>query len=198
MNKRKRTASIERETSETHVKVALNLDGTGVAQVVTGVGFFDHMLNQIARHGLLDLTISAEGDLHIDDHHTVEDVGIALGTALREAVGDKAGIVRYGQSLLPMDEALVLCSLDFSGRGHLEYGLTFGSTKIGSFDTELVLEFFRAVASNAGITIHLRQLSGTNAHHIAEAAFKAFGRAVDMATRLDDRVTGVPSSKGAL
>jgi imidazoleglycerol-phosphate dehydratase len=198
MDKRQRVASIERQTTETHVKVTVDLDGSGIAQVVTGVGFFDHMLNQIARHGLIDLTVTAEGDLQIDDHHTVEDVGIALGACLKQAVGDKAGMVRYGHAFVPMDEALVHCALDFSGRGHLEFGLAFDSPKIGSFDSELIVEFFRAVAINAGITLHLRQISGSNAHHVAEAAFKAFGRALDMATRLDDRVKGVPSSKGAL
>jgi imidazoleglycerol-phosphate dehydratase len=198
MDKRKRVASVERNTTETHVQIAVDLDGAGNAQVVTGVGFFDHMLVQVARHGLLDLTVSAEGDLHIDDHHTVEDVGIALGSALKQATGDKTGMVRYGHAFVPMDEALVLCALDFSGRGHIEFGLSFDSPKIGTFDSELVVEFFRAVAINAGITLHLQQLAGANAHHITEAAFKAFGRAVDMATRLDDRVKGVPSSKGAL
>ncbi|HEY3330127.1 MAG TPA: imidazoleglycerol-phosphate dehydratase HisB [Capsulimonadaceae bacterium] len=194
----KRSATIARKTSETDITVTVNVDGTGVSEIITGVGFFDHMLVQIARHGLLHLSIAATGDLHIDDHHTVEDVGIALGAALKQALGDKAGIVRYGSAFVPMDEALVLCALDFSGRGHLEYDLALNSPKIGTFDTELVREFFRAVATNAGLTLHIKQLSGTNAHHIVEAAFKAFGRALDMATRYDDRVTGIPSSKGAL
>ncbi|MDR3708134.1 MAG: imidazoleglycerol-phosphate dehydratase HisB [Capsulimonadaceae bacterium] len=194
----KRSAIIERATSETQISITVDIDGDGQSEIVTGVGFFDHMLTQIARHGLLHLTISANGDLHIDDHHTVEDVGIALGTAIGKALGDKKGIVRYGHSFVPMDEALVLCALDFSGRGHLEYALELKAQKIGTFDTELVLEFFRAVAVNAGITLHIRQFAGSNAHHIVEAAFKAFGRALDAATRYDDRVTGVPSSKGAL
>lgn len=176
----------------------VDIDGDGASEIVTGVGFFDHMLTQIARHGLLHLAVSANGDLHIDDHHTVEDAGIALGQALARALGDKAGIVRYGHAFVPMDEALVLCALDFSGRGHLEYGLNLPAQKIGTFDTELVREFFRAIASNAGLTLHLVQMSGTNSHHIAEAAFKAFGRALDAATRRDERVSGVPSSKGTL
>ena len=193
-----RTATIERKTSETRIRLTVNLDGDGASEIVTGVGFFDHMLTQIARHGLLHLAVQAEGDLHIDDHHTVEDVGIALGTALKEAVGDKSGMVRYGYSILPMDEALVLCALDFSGRGFLAFNLAFESSKIGTFDTELVNEFFRAVAVNAGLTLHLKQLAGSNAHHIAEAAFKAFGRALEMAVRRDERIAGVPSSKGVL
>ncbi|HEX5322705.1 MAG TPA: imidazoleglycerol-phosphate dehydratase HisB [Capsulimonadaceae bacterium] len=193
-----REARVERKTGETNIRIKLALDGDGSSEIVTGVGFFDHMLTQVARHGLLHLTVRAEGDLHIDDHHTVEDVGIALGTALKEAVGDKAGITRYGHSLLPMDEALVLCALDFSGRGFLAFELSFESPKIGTFDSELVLEFFRAVAMNAGLTLHLKQLAGANAHHIAEAAFKAFGRALEMATRRDARIAGVPSSKGLL
>jgi len=193
-----RSATITRETNETDINIALALDGDGKSEIVTGIGFFDHMLTQIARHGLMHLSISAKGDLHIDDHHTVEDVGIALGQAIAQAVGDKAGIARYGHAFVPMDEALVLCALDLSGRGHLEYDLSLSSPKIGAFDTELVVEFFRAVAINGGITLHLRQFSGANAHHIVEGAFKAFGRAMDMATRRDDRVTGIPSSKGAL
>lgn len=165
---------------------------------MTGVGFFDHMLTHIARHGLLHLTVTATGDLHIDDHHTVEDVGIALGQALREAVSDKAGITRYGFALVPMDEALVSCALDWSGRGLLVSDFAFAAPKIGTFDTELVPEFFRAVAANAGLTLHFEQRRGSNAHHVAEAAFKAFGRALDMAKRQDDRVRGIPSTKGVL
>ncbi|MBV9849736.1 MAG: imidazoleglycerol-phosphate dehydratase HisB, partial [Armatimonadetes bacterium] len=168
------------------------------SEVVTGVGFFDHMLTHVARHGLLHLSVQATGDLHIDDHHTVEDVGIALGQALREAIGDKAGIARYGHAAVPMDEALVLCALDWSGRGLLVDDFAFNAPKIGTFDTELVPEFFRAVAINAGLTLHFEQHRGRNAHHIAEAAFKAFGRALDMAKRRDDRITGIPSTKGTL
>ena len=193
-----RTAQRTRQTSETQITLSVALDGDGGSEVVTGVGFFDHMLTHVARHGLLHLTVQAAGDLHIDDHHTVEDIGIALGDALREAAGDKAGITRYGFALLPMDEALVACALDWSGRGLLVHDFQFPSPKIGTFDTELVPEFFRAVAANAGLTLHFEQRRGTNSHHIAEAAFKAFGRALDQAKRLDSRVGGIPSTKGVL
>ncbi len=193
-----RQARLERRTSETDITLSVSLDGDGGSEIVTGVGFFDHMLTHVARHGLLHLTVQATGDLHIDDHHTVEDVGIALGSALREAVGDKAGIARYGFALVPMDEALVSCALDWSGRGILAHDFAFRSPKIGTFDTELVAEFFRAVAAQAGLTLHFEQRRGTNAHHIAEAAFKAFGRALDMAKRRDERVQGIPSTKGTL
>lgn len=193
-----RTAVIARKTRETDIKLEVTLDGDGESEIVTGIGFFDHMLTHIARHGLLHLSVQAEGDLHIDDHHTVEDIGIALGAALREASGDKKGIVRYGHALVPMDEALVACALDWSGRGLLVSDFDFPSPKIGTFDTELVAEFFRAVAANAGLTLHFEQRRGANSHHIAEAAFKAFGRALDAAKRHDDRVTGIPSTKGSL
>lgn len=193
-----RQASLARRTSETDISLALTLDGDGASEIATGVGFFDHMLTHVARHGLLHLTVKAEGDLHIDDHHTVEDVGIALGQALREAVGDKAGLTRYGHAVVPMDEALVACALDWSGRGLLVSDFAFASPKIGTFDTELVAEFFRAVATNAGLNLHFEQRRGANAHHIAEAAFKAFGRALDMAKQRDERVGGIPSTKGVL
>ena len=193
-----RTAAKARQTSETEITLSVTLDGDGSSEIVTGVGFFDHMLTHIARHGLLHLSVHATGDLHIDDHHTVEDIGIALGEALREAAGDKTGITRYGFSLLPMDEALVSCALDWSGRGLLVHDFSFPSPKIGTFDTELVPEFFRAIAANAGLTLHFEQKRGTNSHHIAEAAFKAFGRALDTAKQLDPRVTGIPSTKGVL
>ena len=193
-----RLSERRRITSETDITLRLELDGDGSSEIATGVGFFDHMLTHVARHGLLRLRIRCAGDLQIDDHHSVEDVGIALGQALGEAVGDKRGMVRYGAATIPMDESLVLCALDFSGRGGLWTDLTFPDTRIGTFATELVEEFFRAVAVNAGMTLHLRLLAGKNAHHIAEAAFKAFGRALDQATRLDDRVGGVPSTKGVL
>ncbi len=193
-----RKASISRKTRETDIALEVTLDGDGDSEIVTGVGFFDHMLTHVARHGLLHLTLNAAGDLHIDDHHTVEDVGIALGTALARAAGDKAGIARYGYSLLPMDEALVSCALDWSGRGLLVADFDFPSPKIGTFDTELVHEFFRAVAVNGGFNLHFEQRRGANSHHIAEAAFKAFGRALDMAKRKDDRVRGIPSTKGSL
>ena len=193
-----RGAEIRRSTSETRISLDLALDGDGSSEISTGVGFFDHMLTHIARHSLLNLTIKAEGDLQVDDHHTVEDVGIALGQALRTAVGDKAGMVRYGAATIPMDESLVLCALDFSGRGRLHIDLPLPDPRIGTFASELVEEFFHAVASNAGMTLHIRLLTGHNAHHIAEGAFKAFGRALDAATRLDPRVAGIPSTKGIL
>jgi imidazoleglycerol-phosphate dehydratase len=193
-----RKASISRKTKETDITLEVALDGDGDSEIVTGVGFFDHMLTHVARHGLLHLKLHAAGDLHIDDHHTVEDVGIALGAAFAKAAGDKAGIARYGYSLLPMDEALVSCALDWSGRGLLIADFNFPSPKIGTFDTELVHEFFRAVAVNGGFNLHFEQRRGANSHHIAEAAFKAFGRAFDMAKRKDDRVRGIPSTKGSL
>ena len=193
-----REAKIIRQTNETDIRLTVALDGDGSSEIVTGVGFFDHMLTHVARHGLLHLTVQATGDLHIDDHHTVEDIGIALGQALREAVGDKAGITRYGYALVPMDEALISCALDWSGRGLLVSDFAFQSPKIGAFDTDLVAEFFRAVAAQAGFTLHFEQRRGANAHHVAEAAFKAFGRALDMAKRQDERVTGIPSTKGTL
>jgi len=193
-----RSASLTRRTSETEITLVVSLDGDGSSEILTGVGFFDHMLTHVARHGLLHLTVQASGDLHIDDHHTVEDIGIALGSALKEAVGDKAGIARYGQSVMPMDEALVVCALDWSGRGLLVQDFEFAASKIGTFDTELVAEFFRAVAANAGLTLHFEHRRGVNAHHVAEAAFKAFGRALDMAKRRDERVAGIPSTKGVL
>lgn len=193
-----RVAERRRTTAETDISLRLDLDGDGASEIATGVGFFDHMLTHVARHGLLRLTLHCHGDLHIDDHHTVEDVGIAFGQALGEAVGDKAGLVRYGAATIPMDESLVLCALDFSGRGGFYTDLAFPDYRIGTFATELVDEFFRAVACHAGVTLHLRQLAGKNAHHIAEAAFKAFGRALLAASRFDARVVGVPSTKGVL
>jgi len=194
----KRTATFNRKTNETNITISINLDGDGESEIVTGIGFFDHMLTQIARHGLLHLSIQASGDLHIDDHHTVEDVGIALGTAIKQAVGDKKGITRYGHSIVPMDEALVLSSLDFSGRGLFTPDLNFSTDKIGAFDTQLIVEFFQAIAANAGITLHIRQLAGSNSHHVAEAAFKSFGRSLADAVAINPRVSGIPSSKGAL
>ena len=193
-----RVAKIERETSETQISLELALDGSGEAQIETGVGFFDHMLTQIARHGLFDLAIQATGDLHVDCHHLVEDVGIVLGSAIDSALGDRAGLVRYGMAACPMDEALVLVSLDLSGRAWCRCDLHLPTERIGEFDTELIREFFMAVASNAGITLHLVQQSGANSHHIVEGTFKSFARALDAATRTDERVTGVPSTKGTL
>jgi imidazoleglycerol-phosphate dehydratase len=195
---RARVAEIRRVTTETDIILRLDLDGDGASEIATGVGFFDHMLTHVARHGLLSLEVRARGDYAVDDHHTVEDVGLALGQALKEAVGDKSGMVRYGSAALPMDETLVLCALDFSGRGGYFADLSFSDTRIGTFAVELVDEFFKSVANAAGLTLHLRLLAGRNAHHVAEAAFKAFGRALDQATRLDARVAGIPSTKGVL
>jgi imidazoleglycerol-phosphate dehydratase len=193
-----RTATIERNTKETRIRLTLDLDGAGNADIATGVGFLDHMLTLFAHHGRFDLDVKAEGDLHVDPHHTVEDVGIALGQAIARAVGDKAGIVRYGSFTLPMDEALVLCALDLSSRPWLVFDLTLENPRLGAMDTELVEDFFQAVATNAAMTLHLRQLSGRNTHHIVEAAFKAFARALDAALQTDSRVAGVPSTKGVL
>ena len=193
-----RTATIERKTSETDIRLSVHVDGTGRSEIATGVGFFDHMLTHIAKHGLLDLTVKATGDLHIDDHHTVEDVGIALGKALAEALGDRAGIARVGNCAVPMDEALVFCAIDISGRGFLACDLTLTAPKLGDYTTELTTEFFRAVAVNAGWTVHLRQMAGANTHHLIESAFKAFGRAMAQAVALDSRVQGIPSTKGVL
>lgn len=193
-----RTASIDRKTAETDIQLTLTVDGSGASDVKTGVGFLDHMLTLFARHGLMDLTVRCVGDLHVDQHHTVEDVGICLGQALEQALGDKKGIVRYGSFNVPMDEALVQVSLDLSGRPFLVCSLDVRNRKIGDFDAELAAEFFRAVSSSARMTLHIHQFYGDNAHHIVEAAFKAFGRALDAATRRDERVTGVPSTKGVL
>jgi imidazoleglycerol-phosphate dehydratase len=193
-----RRAEIKRATAETEIALSLDLDGSGRADVVTGVGFLDHMLTLFARHGIFDLTVRCQGDLHVDQHHTVEDVGICLGQAVAEAVGDKRGIVRYGTFTVPMDESLVMASLDLSGRAYLVCDLDLRNRRIGDFDAELVPEFFRAVSGNARMNLHVHQFYGDNAHHIAEAAFKAFARALDAATRLDERVSGVPSTKGTL
>ncbi len=194
-----RTATITRKTGETDITVTINLDGTGSYDNQTGVGFFDHMLDQLGRHALLDLTVKATGDLHIDDHHTVEDVGIALGQALAEALGDKRGINRYGECSLPMDDAQVHCALDLSGRPYLNFDVAFAAHKIGTFDTELVREFFQALSTHGGITLHITQRSGFNAHHIAEAAFKAVARALRIAMESDPRKSdAIPSTKGTL
>ena len=194
-----RAATIQRVTGETDVRVRLDLDGTGQCAVNTGVPFLDHMLHQLSSHGLLDLEIQASGDTHIDDHHTNEDVGIAIGQALAQALGERRGIHRFGHFLAPLDEALVQVALDCSGRPHLSYGLTIPAARIGTYDTELVREFFVAVANNAGLTLHIRQLDGLNSHHIVEACFKAFARALRQAVAIDPRRAGaVPSSKGVL
>ncbi len=193
-----RQAVIERNTNETQISLALDLDGQGKYEINTGVGFFDHMLCHIARHGLFGLTVQASGDIDVDYHHLVEDVGIVLGKAIAEAVGDKRGMVRYGMGACPMDEALVLVAMDLGGRSYLRYDLQFGAEKIGDFDTQLIHEFFAAVAANAAMALHVVQQSGDNAHHVAEGAFKSFARALDQATRIDDRITDVPSTKGSL
>jgi len=194
-----RTATITRTTAETDISVELNLDGTGVYDNKTGVGFFDHMLDQLSRHALIDITVRCTGDVHIDDHHTVEDVGIALGQALSAAVGDKRGINRYGACLLPMDDALVRAALDLSGRPFLVWNVDLPTAKIGTFDTELVREFFQALSTHGGITLHVDQLHGLNSHHIAEAAFKAVARALRDALESDPRKSdAIPSTKGML
>ena len=194
-----RTAKITRTTAETQITIDLNLDGTGTYDNQTGVGFFDHMLDQLARHAMFDLTVRAKGDHHIDDHHTVEDTGIALGQALVQAVGDKKGIQRYGSCLLPMDDALVRCALDLSARPYLVWGIDLPTERIGSFDCELLREFFQALSAHGGITLHLDQLHGLNSHHIAEAAFKSVARALRAAVAIDQRAEGqLPSTKGAL
>lgn len=195
----KRQAQIRRETNETQIELTLDLDGSGTHDLDTGVGFFDHMLSHIARHGMIDLTVKATGDLHVDAHHLVEDVGIVLGQALEQSLGDKRGIVRFGHAFCPLDEALVEVSLDLSGRSHLEFDLDLPAGKIGDFDSELVLEFFRGLAANARMTLHIRRQAGVNSHHLAEAAFKSFGRALRMAVEEDPRAAGtVPSTKGTL
>ena len=194
-----RTAKITRTTAETNISVEINLDGTGIYDNKTGVGFFDHMLDQLSRHALIDMTVRCEGDLHIDDHHTVEDVGIALGQALTQAVGDKRGINRYGSCLLPMDDALVRAALDLSARPFLVWNVDIPTAKIGTFDTELVREFFQALSTHGGITLHVDQLHGLNSHHIAEAAFKAVARALRDALESDPRkADAIPSTKGML
>ncbi len=193
-----REATVNRKTKETDINLKLNLDGTGAFQVNTGIGFFDHMLSGFAKHGFIDLDCKVKGDLEVDGHHTVEDTGIVLGQALREAVGDKAGMVRYGSFIMPMDDALILCAVDFCGRPYFSYDLKVNEEKCGDFETTLAKEFFYAVSYSAGINLHIKQISGENGHHILEAAFKAFGKAVDAATQLDPRVQGVLSTKGKL
>ena len=194
-----RRSSIKRNTAETQISVSINLDGTGQYDNQTGVGFFDHMLDQLSRHSLIDMTIRAAGDYHIDDHHTVEDTGIALGQAIFQAVGDKKGINRYGSCILPMDDALVRTALDISARPFLVFNLDMPTQKIGNFDTELVREFFQALSTHAGLTLHIDQLHGLNSHHIVEAAFKSVARALRQALEIDPRMSqALPSTKGAL
>ena len=194
-----RTADVSRKTAETNIRVALNLDGTGQSQLATGIGFLDHMIDQIARHGLIDLDIQCSGDLHIDGHHTVEDIGITLGQAFAQAVGDKKGIRRYGHAYVPLDEALSRVVVDFSGRPGLHMEVQFTSGMIGALDTQLVYEFFQGFVNHAGVTLHIDNLKGVNAHHQCETIFKAFARALRAALELDPRAAGViPSTKGSL
>lgn len=193
-----RRAEATRDTKETQITVVMDLDGAGTAHIDTPVPFFNHMLDAFTRHSLLDMRVEAEGDVDVDDHHTVEDIGIVMGSVLREALGTKAGIGRFGQALVPMDEALVLCALDISGRGQAFFEVPFQTQTIGGFDTQLVKEFFLAFARAAGITLHVHLVAGENSHHVAEACFKACGRALRQAVELDSRVTGIPSTKGSL
>ena len=196
--KKARRAEIERKTAETQISIKLNLDGEGTCDIATGIGFLDHMLTLLAKHSFMDLTVKAKGDLEVDSHHTVEDIGIVLGEALQEALGDKAGIHRYGNCFIPMDETLAQVCLDFSGRPFLIFGAEIPKIKLGNYDTEMTEEFFRAVAMHCGLTLHIRVLYGSNVHHIIEAIFKAFARAVAEASAMDPRVKGVMSSKGVL
>lgn len=193
-----RIAKKERTTKETDIALSLNLDGSGTYDVDTGIGFFDHMLEGFARHGLFDLEVSVNGDLEVDCHHTIEDTGIVLGNAIKEALGDKVGIRRYGSCILPMDETLVLCALDLSGRPYLSFDAEFRTERVGEMDTEMVREFFYAISYAAGMNLHIRVLSGSNSHHIIEAMFKAFAKALDEATVLDPRIKDILSTKGSL
>jgi imidazoleglycerol-phosphate dehydratase len=193
-----RFSELNRKTKETDVYVGINIDGTGVNNITTGIGFFDHMLQLLSKHGFFDLDINAKGDLKVDGHHTVEDVGIVLGNVIKNALGDKMGIKRYGSFLLPMDETLVLCAIDLSGRPFIVFDAILPASMLGDFDTELVEEFFRALAFNAGMNLHIKLMYGKNAHHIIEAMFKSFAKALDMACSLDNRIQGVMSTKGSL
>lgn len=193
-----RTATMKRQTAETKISTTLNIDGTGKSEIATGIGFFDHMLLLLAKHGFMDLQLIAQGDLQVDGHHTVEDTGIVLGQALAKALGDKSGIKRYGTAFVPMDEALAMVSLDISGRPFLVFDVAIPSERIGDFDSELTEEFLRALSVHAGLTLHVRLLSGKNSHHVVEAIFKALGRALDEAASIDERIVGVMSSKGML
>lgn len=197
-NNWKRNVTVERKTSETDIKLAFNVDGQGEADVDTGIGFFDHMLKSFAKHGLFDLQISVKGDLFVDCHHTIEDVGIVLGEAIKEAIGDKKSIKRYGSVMLPMDETLILCAIDLSGRPYLVFNGEFQANSVGYFDTQMVKEFFYAVSYSAGMNLHIKQMAGENDHHIIEGMFKAFAKALDEATLKDSRIKSVLSTKGAL
>ena len=193
-----RTASITRNTKETQIALTLNLDGQGKSEVNTGIGFLDHMLTSFARHGLFDLTVEVHGDLEVDSHHTIDDTGFVLGTAIAQAVGDKKGIVRFGSVILPMDETLMLVSLDLSGRPYLGWDVTLPAERVGSFETEMVREFFYAVSYTASMNLHIRELAGSNTHHLIEAIYKAFAKALDAATTTDPRIADVLSTKGSL
>ena len=193
-----REVLVERKTKETDIKMSLNIDGTGKANINTGIGFFDHMLEGFAKHGFFDLECKIDGDLYVDGHHTVEDAGIVLGQAISKAIGDKKGIRRYGYFVLPMDDALALCAVDLCGRPYFVFDCEFPVERVGGLDTELVKEFFYAVSYSAGMNLHIRMLSGDNAHHMIEAMFKAFAKALDQATGMDERITGVLSTKGTL
>jgi len=193
-----RNAIINRKTKETDISMELSMDGSGKAQIETGIGFFNHMLDSFTRHGFFDLKLSVKGDLYVDSHHTIEDTGIVLGQAIKSALGDKQGIKRYGSFLLPMDETLVLCAVDLSGRPYLAYDVDFSIDKVGYMETEMVKEFFYAVSYSAGMNIHIKKISGTNNHHIIEAVFKAFAKALDEASGLDSRIQGVLSTKGSI
>ncbi len=193
-----RTIELTRKTKETEIKISLNLDGKGESRVCTGIGFFDHMLEGFSRHGFFDLALEIKGDLEVDGHHSVEDAGIVLGQAIREALGDKKGICRYGSCILPMDDALALCAVDLCGRPFFDFDCTFTAQRVGALDTELVREFFYAVSYSAGMNLHIKMLSGVNNHHMIEAVFKAFARALDQAVRKDARITDVLSTKGSL
>lgn len=193
-----RKAEITRKTKETDITLTLNIDGTGVNDIETGIGFFNHMLEGFSKHGFFDLTLKTAGDLEVDGHHTVEDTGIVLGQAIKEAIGDKKGIRRYGYFILPMDDALAMCAVDLCGRPYFEFDCTFPTERIGYMDTELIREFFYAVSYSAGMNLHIKMLSGVNAHHMAEAMFKAFAKALDEATMKDTRITDVLSTKGCL
>ncbi len=194
----KRFSKVVRKTKETDIQLELNIDGSGIANIDTGIGFFDHMLNSFVRHGFFDMNLTVKGDLEVDAHHTVEDTGIVLGQAIKEAIGDKAGIKRFGSFYMPMDESLVLCALDLSGRPFLVYDLELTVERLGAMDTELVKEFFYAVSYGCGMNLHIKEMHGANNHHIVEAAFKAFAKALDEATQYDERINGVLSTKGAL
>ena len=193
-----RSTTISRKTKETDINLNLNLDGTGKSEIQTGIGFFDHMLEGFARHGFFDMKLKVKGDLQVDGHHTIEDTGIVLGQAIKEALGDKAGISRYGSFVLPMDDALVLCAIDLSGRPYFNFDVTFPTERVGEMDCELAREFFYAISYAAGMNLHIKLLDGCNSHHIMEATFKAFAKALDMAVTLDPRITDVLSTKGVL